>query len=365
MKYGNILLFAIPSTLNTGHFVEYFIKNSENLYLFLMPLSHQPPKITLQHYSKGKLSDEKVFFFYKGKSPFLRYFFFYAYYLCVIFFVLPRKSIVLATTPQYCIFSSVFRIIKKVEIVYHVGDYYPNEKGIMAIYQFLIHYYNSRLPYVVYCSPVLEKLLHTGKEKVNGNRDYWVFGVDNKKIKRKPRRNRLGYIGVLRDGQGIPIIFDALMENPQLTLEIIGEGPLLPHLKKEVERLQLSPRVKFWGLLQVENKITSVASKWQIGLAPYDPSIRNMTYYGDPSKVKFYLEYRLPVIMTKITYLYKDLQNYQAGVPIDYDTQSLLNAILTIQKKYPAYQKGVDEIITKYEYNTLYDGKFRFMKYIW
>lgn len=364
MKYGNILLFSIPSTLTTGHFNDYFIANSKNLYLFLLPLSTQEPEIKLFHFHQGKKKSQRSFFLYQGRNKILRYIFFYLYYLYVIIKVLPPKTIVLATTPQYCFLSGFFDFLKSIKIVYHVGDYYPGAKGLMRIYQWLINYYNKRMKYVVYCSPLLESLLRTGQKKADGNRDFWVFGIKRRRIKKITEPNLLGYIGVLRDGQGLEIIFEALKRNTELKLEIMGDGPLFQNLKETSSKFGLSSRIKFWGLVQEEKKIIAIVKRWQIGLAPYDPSIFNMTLYGDPSKIKFYLEYKLPVIMTKITYLHKEIEKYNAGITIDYSTASLMQAVSKIQKNYDYFLAGVDKLIDRYEYTSLYDKQFEFFRNI-
>ena len=365
MKYGNIFLFAIPSTLTTGHFNEYFINNSENLYLFLMPLSNHPPKVILYHYHKTKIAKKISFYFYKGKNSVLRYLFFYLYYLWSVLFIIPPKTLILATTPQYCFLSSVFYFLKKIRVVYHVGDYYPGKKGAMSLYQKLVHYYNLRMRYVIYCSPLLEKILRTGKPKVDGNRSSWVFGIKNKPVKRQVIPNLMGYIGMLRPKQGVDIIFDAVKTNKKLKLEIIGDGPLLEELKKTSRKLRLDKRVSFLGLIQDEKETSRVVSRWQIGLAPYDPSRQNMTYYTEPSKIKFYLEYKLPVIMTKITYMARELEKYRGGVCTNFESKSLLKAIKKIQNNYNEYKAGVEDLCEKYEYKKLYDKQFKFFRALW
>ncbi|MCL4374587.1 glycosyltransferase [Patescibacteria group bacterium] len=364
MKYTNILLFAIPSTLHTGHFNQYFIENSNNLYLYIMPLSTQPPEVRLLHYHNGEKISEKKYHFYKGSNRILRYVFFYIYYALIVIGILPRRTIVFATIPLFCFMNSIFAKIKSVRIVYHIGDYYPHSQGLMKLYQTLVHHYNQRLKYVVYASPLLESILRTGKPKVAGNRDYWIHGVVKKPVVKKPIHNLMGYVGVLRNGQGLEMVFTVLQQNPRLKLEIIGEGPALSNLKATVTALKLERHIKFYGLVQEENIITNIVKRWQIGLAPYDPSPLNMTYYTDPSKVKFYLEYRLPVIMTKITYMADELRHYHGGICIDYDSSSLGRAIGRIQDRYDFFLAGVDKLVDVYEYHTLYDRQFRFFRNI-
>lgn len=364
MRYDNLFIFSISSTLSTGHFNQYFIDNCQNLYLFLMPLSNQESPVKLFHYEKSRLIEEKEFYLHKNKKGFLRFLFFYLYYLYTVFFILPKKTLIFATAPQYCMLSSLFDFFKQIKVVYHVGDYYPKSKGLVKIYQFFIHYYNDHMKYVVYCSPLLEKLLRKNKPQREGNREHWVFGIETKSFKKNTENNLLGYIGVLRPGQGIDIIFGALKENKRLKLEVIGDGPWISHLKDEVQKLNLRKQVEFLGLIQNNQEVLRIVSRWQIGLAPYEPNTSNMTYFGDPSKVKFYLEYKLPVIITKITYMAEELRKYNAGVCINYDSKSLIEAINKIQMDYNKFLKGTEQLASKYEYKSYYENKFKFFNKI-
>jgi len=361
-QYGNILLFTIPSTMSTGHFNEYFIQNSKKLFLIILPLTNQPPKVQLNVYKNGYIDSTKNFYLYRGNNLLLRYLFFLFYYWYIVFFALPKKTVVFATTPQYCFLSSIFRLFRDVQVVYHVGDYYPGSHGIMRLYQWLIHFYNARLQYVVYCSSLLEKILKPKKISKDWIRQSWVYGVKMIKKNKQNTNSTLGFVGVLRPGQGIEIILETLTINPKLSLEIIGRGPFTEFIQDEIRQRKLSTRVKMYGLIQDEKTINKIVSRWQIGLAPYDPSQRNMTYYGDPSKVKFYLEYRLPVIMTKITYMSKDINRYHAGIAIDFSVKSLLEAITQIRENYGYYLDGLEKLVKKYEYNKLYDSQFKFLK---
>lgn len=360
-KYPTMLLFSIPSTLTTGHFNEYFIKNTHRTFIFLIPLTNQKPVVQLWHFVNGKKIKEQSFYVYKGTNILLRYVFFYFYYLYTVLFILPKKTVIFTTTPQYCLLSGMFRHFRHIEVMYHVGDYYANPTGSMRLFSYLTFYYNKHLPYVIYCSPLIKKIYQTGKRAKNGNRDYWVFGIKQQQLKKSVQENLLGYIGVLREGQGLSIILDALAKNSLLRLEIIGDGSLLPSLKREVVAKGMKKRVHFWGLVQDDAKIKRIVARWSIGLAPYDPQTTNMTYYGEPSKVKFYLEYQLPVIMTKITHLYKEIEKYHAGITMEYTTDSLLRAIALVQKRYPQIYKGVLQLSQQYEYNHLYNQSFKFL----
>lgn len=364
MKYQTIFTLAIPSTLETGHFNEYFIKNSLNFFLFIMPLTSQKPSVLLAQYHKGALADEKQFYWYRGKNNVLRYIFFYLYYLYIAFFILPSKSIVLTTTPQYCILSGLLDRVRQIKVVYTTGDYYPNPTGIMRFFNFLAQYYNKHLHYVLYGSPKMKEVYELGIKGEDGLREAWVFGIENKVIAKKIKGNLLGFIGVLRKGQGTDIILEALMKDRMLNLEIIGEGPLYKELQETVKKKKLSKQVRFWGLVRDNARLVAIIRRWEIALAPYDPDRSNMTFYTEPSKIKFYLEYGIPIIMTKVTHMYPQIDAYHAGISIDYTVQNLLWAVVTIQKKYAYYRAGVRALAQTYEYTALYNKSFKFLETI-
>jgi len=361
MKYDNLFLFAIPSTLSTGHFNQYFIENSKNIYLFLMPLSIQKPLVTLTHYNNGKKIEEKIFFSYKGNNKFLRFLFIYLYYIYSVLFIIPRDTFIFATTPQYCFFSNIFKILKNIKIVYQINDYYPNQKGLMRIYQHLVHYFSKHLRYVIYNSPAIKNKLYCKNISKGFIRETCGWGIENKIISKEIKMNILGFVGVVREGQGIELIFEVLKNNKDLKLEIIGDGPYLGSLKLLALKLKIDGRVRFWGLVKSEGKIQKIVKHWAIGIAPYNPDTNNMSFYGEPSKTKFYLEYKIPVIMTKITYMKDELLKYHAGEIIDYNQKSLLTKISKILNDYHSYIKGVNMLVSKYEYKSLYNNKFRFL----
>lgn len=366
MRYRNILLFTIPSTLKTGHFNDYFIERSENLYLYHLPLAHQPGIVTVTHYHRGHKQKKYSFGLYKGTNTFLRYIFFYVYYTYIVLTILPKKTIVMSTIPLFCLLSGLIDRIKQVRIVYHIGDYYPNPKGIMRVFDFLTHYYNRHLKYVVYCSPIIKKIYYDRIIKDYNARIYWGYGIKKRIIVKKIEPNLLGYVGVLREGQGIrKLIFEALKNNKQLRLEIIGDGSLLPDLKKDVIASGLKNQVIFWGLVNDNTKLLSIIKRWEIGLSTNEPSTNNVTYYGEPSKIKFYIEYGLPIIMTKITYMQNVITDSHAGRLIDFTVPNLLEAINTIQSNYELYVSGVKMLSKKYEYVSYYDNKFAFFNTVW
>ena len=196
------------------------------------------------------------------------------------------------------------------------------------------------------------------------HRDEFKYAVKKIEIKRKPETNRLGYIGHVRAGQGIELIFDALVEARELKLDMIGHGQALDYYKKLAQTKKIAERITFYGFVKEEAQMKHIISRWEMGLAVYDPSPTNLTYYTEPSKVKMYLQHKLPIIMTKITYISKELEEFHAGVTVDYNKQSLINGIKEIQKNYTYIADGIELLRDKYEFFRYYDSHLRFLNNI-
>ncbi len=362
MKYSNICLILLSLTRNTGSLEKYFSETSTNLYVYVFSPVFSEETSTLTYYRNGKKLSEKKFFIYKGKNKFLKILFQYLYYFYIALFVLPRKTYVITYQPLYCLLNNLLNLTKKIEIIFFPGDFFSERKNLITrIYHSMSNRYCRKLRYVLYPSPRLKQAYDKGNSDNNLYRDVVVYGIKKMNIKRRPQNNLLGFVGNLRPQQGLELIFEALTKNPNLRLDVIGGGSFIHDFKKLSGKMGIGDRVKFYGYVE-DGKIGKIVGRWQIGLAPYVPTRDNMSYYADPSKTKFYLQYNIPVIMTKITYFSNELTKFMAGRTIDYEAVSLLDAVEKIQTNYQIYLSGADKLVDKYEYKKYYDLKFKFIK---
>ncbi len=361
MKYSTICLILLETTRQTGNLEEYFIKNTNHLYLYIFPTSFIEKRAFLVYYENGEKKYEHFFFWYKGKQKLLKIIFYYLYYSYIAFFILPKKTITITYQPLFCIFSGIYRLLKRIETVFCVGDYFAVRKDIITnVYHYLTLHYTRELPYVLFPSYKFKEIYLPRRKNLTQHRSMLLYGIKKIQIKNDREKNLLGYIGQLRPGQGVELLFQVLKNNPKLHLDIIGSGILLEKLKQKATEMQINEYVTFYGFLD-ENSMEDIVKRWEIAVAPYDPNPENMTFYAEPSKVKLYLQYHLPVIMTSITYMSDEIKKYKGGVVVTYDVSSILRAIETIQKSYSSYKKGVEQLIDKYEYNTYYDKHFKFL----
>ena len=97
-------------------------------------------------------------------------------------------------------------------------------------------------------------------------------------------------------------------------------------------------------------------------MALYENTSDNVSKYCEPVKIKDYLEYGLPVITTKTTYMHKEIEKFHAGEVIDENVGSLKKAIDKIAKNYSLYEDGINQILNKYEYKKWYTKSFSFLE---
>jgi glycosyltransferase involved in cell wall biosynthesis len=152
----------------------------------------------------------------------------------------------------------------------------------------------------------------------------------------------LVFVSHLTKSKGIDLMIDAMEDlvktQPNLTLEIIGDGPYKASLMDRVDRLKLQSNVKFSGLIDHDSLMRYLPTRG-IGIATYVDDPNNISYYADPTKPKEYLACGLPVIITKVPWIAEEIQNRPMGIAIRYDKSELERAILSLVKDTDFYSK--------------------------
>lgn len=196
---------------------------------------------------------------------------------------------------------------------------------------------------------------------------YSVVPIGTNPIKAGKTSNQkplvLGFFGVLKISQGLDIIldnFDKIQKFfPQVRLEIIGSGPDLDYYQEK--SYKFSDRIKFYGFVSSDNQINNIIAHWSIGVAPYKPEPSNVSYFGDPSKIKRFLSLGIPVVATDVFDFAKEIKKSEAGVIISYDNPNeLIDAIRKIILNYNRYSKSATVLARKYKYDLIYPQLFKF-----
>ena len=367
---------------NSGKILDFLLENFTFVYLFIIafhPLGKNQETNKIIFYKNKKIIKE-ISLSYMNINPKL------------VFFLIPIRSAinilqlfwhVLIINKVYGKIDTFFSvnaftiwggiILKKLgmvnKTVFWVWDYYPiNHKSLVVrIMRWLYWQFDkfaTRADKVIYLNKTMVRArkkagLPLGSKyliiPIGTNLNYGSNRLTSKKVK-------LGFIGVVKKSQGLDLLFDSadlLQKNfPGITLEVIGSGPDEEYFK---ERSRRSPIItRFYGLVG-EKEICKILSRCTIGVAPYVPDESNVSYYGDPAKVKIYLGLGLPTIITNVFEFSKELSKERAGIVINYyKPEQLVIAIKKVLSYYANFSKNARELSQKYYYKTLYSKMFDF-----
>lgn len=367
---------------NQGKILDFLI--DEFRYVFMISIGHY--NINVEHttnkltvYKNKKIVDENFFFHLPVATP-------------LVFILLPVRSIILLfqmilltrkIAKEYGPIDYYFTVngytawigllLRRLGLVhktiYWVCDYYPikhKDKVIQAMrwlyWQFekntassdLLAFHNTRL---------IDKWR---KEKVRFSRSKTVLvpiGTSKEKLNRKkPCELTLCFLGVLKRSQGVDFIISSAdlieKEFPNATIHIIGPGPDKEYFVKKAKSKKA--KIIFHGYVN-EKKLNNIISNCHIGFALYMPDPSNVSYYGDPGKIKKYISHGLPVITTNIHKFTNEIKQENAGIIIEYENKKeLIKAIETIILNYKKYQENVLRIRKKYFYRNIYKKIFAF-----
>jgi glycosyltransferase involved in cell wall biosynthesis len=381
MRKRSIVYLNYSPYENSGHILEYLLENFESVYLF-----------SLAFHTLGNKSKNKFTIYKKGKLVSEEYLFYLTVPESLVFFFIPFRSIlnalqiirkILTIKKDYgkldvfftvnAFTATLGRILKKFHIVnetvFWVWDYYPiNHPSILATIMRWIYWQFDK--YATYSDRVVylhKHLVEIRKSKglINKNAKCLVIPIGTGErlpvIKKEMKKIKIGFIGVLKQSQGIDMLIDsaATLSNrfKNISFEIIGSGPDEELFRK---RAKNTTHVKyhFYGLTS-EEKFRKILYNCTIGISPYTPDKSTVSRYTDPGKPKRYLEFNLPVITTGVFDFSKEIERYRAGMVIRYDDyEGFADALTIILKNYSKFTKDVVRLHQKYYYKKLYTSLF-------
>jgi glycosyltransferase involved in cell wall biosynthesis len=381
MKNKKILYVNYAPYENQGKILDFLI--SEYRYVFLISIGHHSlgkKRITnkLTVYKNGKKINESFFFLLSVPSR-------------LIFVLLPIRSVIsmfqlvihayqlnkVYGAIDYYFTPNGFTawvglLLRRLGLVdktiYWVCDYYPikhKDKIIQAMrwlyWQFEKHTVSSDL-LAFHNTRLIDKWKEEGLCFGQSKTVLVPIGTSKEKLHRKkPSELILCFLGVLKRSQGVDFIIDSAnliaKEFPNVTIHIIGPGPDRKYFKRKA-RLKKA-NIIFHGYVS-EKEMDAIISSSNIGLALYVPDPSNVSYYGDPGKIKKYLSHGLPVIATNIHEFTQELKEKKAGILIDYgNKKQLLEALQRLLLQYGKYQKNVITLRDAYYYRYVYKKMFK------
>lgn len=139
---------------------------------------------------------------------------------------------------------------------------------------------------------------------------YVPNGVFLRKVKANQNKNfekKLVFIGHVTKEHGLHKIMELVLKN-ELTLDVIGDGPELNNLRQRYK----DKKINFRGKKSHTEVMRYLANFGGFGLASYVLEL-DWTYYCDPVKVKEYLVNEVPVIISDVPEISKEIKDNNWG----------------------------------------------------
>ncbi len=147
-------------------------------------------------------------------------------------------------------------------------------------------------------------------------------------------RHSLVYSGNLGYELGLDAVFEAINALrqiiPDISLTILGKGPIRKNLSIQVREMGLSANVRFVEYISSRERFIEFLSSYAVGLAIYKPSDQTLVNFADVGKIKAYLGCGLPVIVTRHSYNSREVESANAGIVVSYDRKEIADALLLL-----------------------------------
>jgi hypothetical protein len=363
-RYKNIFLYA--SLQFSGNIEEYFKKHTEKLVVFIvMPRINNKFNL-IRHYSKGVLIKEiKV---KSANNIFLYYFMWYIQYIIALqkFFAKKDKVAVISFHPISFFLMHIQKLFRKVVFVYWIGDYFPGVNVSLILYEKIKKYYHRHVSYACYLSDKINAKMN-GTVAKTVRRKTIMWGVKPKNIARKKMSGKMNilFVGLIKPSQGIEDLLLFLKDHYEYRIKILGvcEQKYYSKLNKIIKTYNISTRVYFPNVFLSDEELEKESLNCHVGVALYDASPLNASFYADPGKVKSYAELGLPIIMSDISDVTRYIKKYKCGEIIN-SIRDLESALVKIKKHYVLYQHGLQKFNNFFYYDSYYKNLFHFLEKI-
>lgn len=324
-------------------------------------------------YSNGQLVHEGNFFKWKGPEPF----FYLKDILLTLWWCLKygKNEDYFIGVNNFNAFSGyLLKLLGKTKkIIFYTIDYIPNRfenNFLNSIYHFLDALAIKKSDKVWNLSSIMvEEREKKGISTIYRNKQLVVpIGTDvvKKSLQLKDiDRNKIVFMGHLREGQGVEMLIDAMKDIvktvPKAHLLIVGGGHLEKKLTNKIDKLRLKNSIKISGFVKNFSDVQVLLRDSAVSVAPYVDDYKTYTRYTDPGKPKDYLACGLPVVITKVPQVAYEIEKNKCGLAVGYNKKDIAEAIiklLTNEKLLESCRKNALKMANKYKWEKVFDDAF-------
>jgi len=326
-----------------------------------------------EEYKTGKLTAKKTAFHYRlpdvllyGKD------FFYSILWCLL--QKAKYDAYIGIDPLNAFAGLVLRKLGKVEkVVYYSIDYFTNRfdnKILNKIYHLIDKLCVKYADETWNLSPMMalarQKYSHMDRKIFNRQLTVPV-GVWVHKVKRKRfseiNRKKIVFIGSFLPLMGIDLILKAIpiiaRKIPDIQLDIVGGGPEDEPLRQFTANLKMDKNIRFYGWVSEKERLEKILSDAAVGIAPFntlilDDQVRN----ADPAKLKDYMSWGMPVIVTDAIVNSKQIENARCGIVIQYNVKELADAVIKLlldEKLLKEYRRNAIRFVEQFDYERIFN----------
>ncbi len=200
------------------------------------------------------------------------------------------------------------------------------------------------------------------------------FGADISRVRVDSKESfdphRLVYVGALHPTDGVDCLVEAmpqiLEKVPQAKLVIVGDGIDAPKLRDRVQELGLEKNIEFLGTIGNPTEIENLLASSALGIVPYRKDHLSLKHFNDPSKPRLYLGCGLPVVITDVPEVAKEIHQRKAGMIIDWSPAALAEAVvslLTDQVKLAEFRSNSLRMAEDFTWDKIFSNVFSQMGY--
>lgn len=267
------------------------------------------------------------------------------------------------------------RIGKVKDVIFYTIDYIP-KRFTNPLLNALYHYFDRQCLY--HCKIVwnISSNMAQARERFgNIQKEHCVSqivvpqGVWHRRVPKLPLakkdRYTIVFLGHIVERQGLDIVIAAMPQVlsviPGAKLLIIGTGSYEEVLKSLVKKNRVEKHVTFTGYIESDGKIESILAKSTIAVAMYKPSPESLTYFADPGKIKNYLSAGLPIVLTDVPPIAKDLEREKCAIISKYHPSEVASAIILLlrsRKKLEIFYRNALSYASNFDYEEIYKNAF-------
>jgi glycosyltransferase involved in cell wall biosynthesis len=133
---------------------------------------------------------------------------------------------------------------------------------------------------------------------------------------------------------GFELLLDALPvvagECPTVVVDVTSYESSPERWQKEIARRGLERHFRFVGFIAEEDEFRRFVRRHRAGLATYHPSVSSQKLYAEVSRPLAYMAGGVPPIITRVPRQAAEIEQWGAGLVIDYRPESLAKAMVAL-----------------------------------